>query len=493
MQRRAQALRRHHSVPYPRRSSAINVGRHAFKPSGSSSPFEARLCCDADRPLQISPKFIFDMTYCARVLRCFVALGATMLTATGCDNSSPPSPAPPPATTLKLSDAALPPDSARVPYGLPLHHIDVGDIDGDGLADLILASHVANRVDAYFQHPQRNFSWGSSLDSAGYHPNGTLFLASGGGTPYVLLNAETKNAVQFYRLAADARLDVVGAIDAPAPALSAVAQSPSGAFALAVAGKSGDNLHIFNPVDPGSLDDVKPEIVQLATRPGRRVSGLVAANLDHEATPSFVATLQQEGRVIRITASRSGASDVGDIWSTDRRTAADFVLPVDFDGDGDDDLFVLGQQLPDALLLLNDGLKGFRERRFNLETPGARSGAVISEADGSVMLWAAMASTITVFRWESGGRESSPKRVVINRAGRDWLRFAVADLDADGHSDLVLGSSVGMVPPTAIFGPLFDKLESIGAWLSGVGLEKSETAPEPLGNGIETTPPPPSR
>ena len=48
----------------------------------------------------------------------------------------------------------------------------------------------------------------------------------------------------------------------------------------------------------------------------------------------------------------------------------------------------------------------------------------------------------------------------------DWLRLAVADLDADGNHDLVIGSSIGALPLSVVYGPLTPQLEPIGLWLS---------------------------
>jgi hypothetical protein len=41
-------------------------------------------------------------------------------------------------------------------------------------------------------------------------------------------------------------------------------------------------------------------------------------------------------------------------------------------------------------------------------------------------------------------------------------------LDGDGHQDLVMGSAVGNLPLTAVYGPLAPKLDAIGAWLEAL-------------------------
>jgi hypothetical protein len=238
---------------------------------------------------------------------------------------------------------------------------------------------------------------------------------------------------------------------------------------LAVAQRGGAQIRVFKGLDLARPDLTEPLVVPATPRLTRHVGDLVAADLKGDGIASFIATVPEEGQVVRLSADDTNSVGVHEVWSTDRLSAADQSLPVDFDGDGDDDLFLLGQNLPRAVLLLSDDSGGFIERSFPLPGRGARSGALIMESDGTLLLWATAKRSITVLRWPPDRRNRDPSRIVFEPAGRDWMRFAIADLDRDGHDDMVLGSSVGFTPPTVLYGPLDPKLDAIIRWLEGRG------------------------
>ena len=406
-----------------------------------------------------------------------IALCVPLVFFAGCDESRPPVP-PPSESASPLSTDGLPPDAALIPYALPLEHIGVGDLDGDGRADVALVSHVSSRADVFLQQPDRQFSHGAALDDVGFHPNGTLFITDANNQRYFLLNAETTNSVKVYRAASGGRLKPFGALPSPSPTFSALANWPGVGPTFAVAQKGGGDIRIFKGLDPAHPELAEPVVAKATPRPTRRVMDLVAADLRGDGSASFVATVPQEGLVVRLSRADDDTVAVHEVWSTDRRAAADLSLPVDFDGDGDEDLFLLGQSLNRVVLLLGDGAGGFTERSFPLSSPGAQSGAVITESDGSLMLWAAFKRTVTVLRWSADGRDRDPTEKVFERVGRDWIRFASSDLDNDGHDDLILGSSVGFIPPAVLYGPLYPNLDAVVAWLEGSS-DENPTSPEP--------------
>jgi len=366
-----------------------------------------------------------------------------------------------------------------IPYALTLEHIGIGDLDGDDREDVALVSHVSNRADVFLQQPDRQFSHGVALEGIGFHPNDTLFVTDDTGRRYLLLNAETTNSVRIYPGAAKSPLKPLGALPAPSPTFSAATIWPGVGLTLAVAQKGGGQIRIFKGLDPSHPDRSDPVVVEATPRSTRHVGDLAAADLNGDGAASFIASVPQDGRVVRLSPEDGDSVGVHEVWSTDRLSAADLILPVDFDGDGDEDLFLLGQGLPRAVLLLSDAAGGFSERSFPLPGRGARSGVVITESDGSLMLWATAKRTITVLRWPASRRDRKPSRTVFEPAGRDWMRFATADLDRDGHNDLVLGSSVGFTPPTVLYGPLFPNLDAIVGWLEGSAAESGSSVVGP--------------
>ncbi len=128
------------------------------------------------------------------------------------------------------------------------------------------------------------------------------------------------------------------------------------------------------------------------------------------------------------------------------------VNPMDFDGDGDLDVFIGSRSVvgvygvtPDQLLLENQGDGTFRnitERTANdLKDAGMVTAATWADLDGD-----GKPDLITVSDWGSpaifhnNGRRLSRVRSSLDTLDGWWNSVAAADLDADGDLDLVLGN-----------------------------------------------------
>jgi hypothetical protein len=409
-----------------------------------------------------------------------------LLGLTGCSEPTPP----PPADELSAADEVAAPENAvSVDFPHTLHHIRAADLDGDGRLDLTLASHVSSWIESFYQETDRSFSASGPLKNPGFHPNGTLVMTDDEGQGYILLNAETANAVRTYRASRGAAADFIGEVPAPAPELSILVDWPSWGNTLAVVPKTGAQLHLhqgFRPSDPATA---RLDVIELSERSHLRLAGLTAADLDGSGTPALIVSVLREGRLVAIRPASPDKVRVDDIWSFDRSQFLHVVLPVDFDGDGLDDLILLGEQKPDATLLLSDGKGGFTERRFPIlahdAQRGVQSAELTRESDGSLLLWAFGERGLVVLRWGSD-RSQPPERFVYVRPGPDKVRLAAADLDGDGHEDLVMGSSVGFVPTTVLYGPLLPRLDEIGAWLGA--LARQEDAAREAARSVRMAP-----
>jgi hypothetical protein len=393
------------------------------------------------------------------------------LVATGCDKSPPP--APPEAQVDAASSPALAPvawpeGTVAIDYPFTLQHIDAGDLDGDGRLDLTLAAHVESRVETFYQQADRGFRGSGPLDNPGFHPNGTLTLVGGDGQRYLVLNAETANALRAYRARAGTAAQPAGETTARAPTESIAVTWPAGwGRTLAVISKAGATVLLYPDYDP-ALPGASTSVTALPTeRAHLRAAGLTAADLRGQGVPSLLVAIPHEGRLAAITPTSPGQVQVDEVWNFGSLSGIETILPIDFNGDGLQDLFLLGQVRQDAVLLLNNGAGGFDLSSFPLDSkpyhPGVRSGALTQDTDGSLLLWAGMEGSLVVWRWGQD-RDLPPERLVFNRPGRDPIRFAAADLDGDGHQDLVMGSAVGNLPLTAVYGPL----APIGAWLEAL-------------------------
>ncbi len=130
------------------------------------------------------------------------------------------------------------------------------------------------------------------------------------------------------------------------------------------------------------------------------------------------------------------------------------VVPGDFDGDGDVDLFVGSRSVarrygaaPQSYLLKNDGTGHFRNVTAEVAPALAEAGMVTDavwtdyDGDGNVDLvvvgeW----MPVTVFRNEGDGTFSKVGVPGLEKSHGWWNAVTAADMDGDGDEDLILGN-----------------------------------------------------
>ncbi len=130
------------------------------------------------------------------------------------------------------------------------------------------------------------------------------------------------------------------------------------------------------------------------------------------------------------------------------------VVPGDFDGDGDVDLFVGGRVVarrygasPRSYLFENDGTGHFRDVSSDLAPDVAMAGMVTSarwvdyDRDGGLdLVVAGEWMPVRVFRQEEGRFVERTAEVGLSETAGWWNTIEVADLDDDGRPDLILGN-----------------------------------------------------
>lgn len=133
----------------------------------------------------------------------------------------------------------------------------------------------------------------------------------------------------------------------------------------------------------------------------------------------------------------------------------------DITGDGYSDVLIAGDDPPKVMLLIGDGLGGFRERReWTVQGPVRAIAVGDVTGDGRADLLVAAAAPPRVFVWAGGdqGRFDRPSVFSLPEEGGEPVTLRVADLNGDGQGDLILaqsqgitwafGSAQGLRPPT---------------------------------------------
>lgn len=404
----------------------------------------------------------------------------------GCERAAdPPSsdpasgvaePSPVAATAVSLPDRAT-----TVDYPYTIEMMDATDLDGDGLLDLTLSSHVESQVVTIFQQAPREFGDPWLYPTAGYHPNGVVALdtASGQRPATVALSAEVPNRLRLYEVFTDQPPVLVHQVVAPSPRHTRLLDWPGVDRALAMASKATSVVRIFPGFGIDTPTDRQPLEVTVGPRLVDRIAGVAVAPLTRDGPSHFLVAVPgtAEGRLVAVGPAPEGEIGQQVLWTFDATVKPSYVLPVDFDQDGDTDLFVLGETSSDAFLLVNDGMGAYELETFGLSTERVHAAALAPTADGGLQLWVGGPGRLELLQW-GAARSAPPDRQVFNAPRKGWLRLLSADIDGDGNADLLIGSSISAVPLTLIFGPLDGQTRSqLSDWLGGLATAEASTSP----------------
>jgi hypothetical protein len=279
----------------------------------------------------------------------------------------------------------------------PSANVSVGDLDGDGDLDIVLAK---GRHDPYVDKVLLN-------DGKGH------FVTSDLGP-----TADRTYTAALADLDGDGDLDVVVSNDAPDRKLL---YFNDGKGRFAVAGTWGDPKWSTRNAAIADLNgDGRPDVIA-ANRPG----------------PSYVCLNDGHGKLLSPCIAIPAES-------------ATSIVPADFDTDGHIDLAVPSRDGGQSRIYFNDGKAGFaRTIAFGPTDAAARVGAAADfDGDGAIDLAVGdeAAASLTVYMNDGKGRLTPGFHIADKQ--RTPYALTAADLNGDRHPDIVLGYTEG---PHSIF------------------------------------------
>ena len=272
--------------------------------------------------------------------------------------------------------------------------VAVGDVDGDGAADVVVAEH-----DSYDVHALRNVGTGELVPFAR-----SPFAAASGERAHT-------HEIALADLDGDGALDVL-TTNANDHAISVLRGDGRGGFSAATG--SPFRTPARHPYD-----------------------ALAIADFDGDHRLDVMVPLLRDGRIALLRGQGGGvlAGSAGDCVAVSARPG--YVLAGDFDRDGDVDLVGSHDDTGVLDVLRNDGRGMFNATTVELPQPIWGLAAADFDGDGEVDLacGAQNGSDVQLLRGDGRGT-FAPWRAVC--AGRLANHVAAGDLDGDGRADLVV-------------------------------------------------------
>jgi hypothetical protein len=198
------------------------------------------------------------------------------------------------------------------------------------------------------------------------------------------------------------------------------------------------------------------------------VDYMAAVDANRDGLLDLLVVEQQQGQKprrasLRLSDGKGGFADKTREWGLTDFPVSGLLLAADFDNDGFEDVFAMGQPSPDALtanrakkgemvtrLFLNNGGKGFRDVTVAAGfIPSTRitcwqlhySGATAADLDNDGLIDVVVPDLeaipgLRVYRNLGGGRFALAAELPIKKVGKSHACVAAADIDGDGRLEL---------------------------------------------------------
>ncbi len=317
--------------------------------------------------------------------------------------------------------------------------LEVCDLDGDGLKDLLIMSHGGNELDVYKNMGNRKFECVQKVKEVGFHPNGVrAYDQNGDGrADVVLVSCEGKHTYQVYSVGSDGKL-------------SFVSEHPVGitVYSMEIADLDGNgNIDAVMGTGPGGIahevvvvygaTTSEPKITVLKTSHWRTLYPKIG-DVNNDGKPDIVVMNADTSR-LSIFINKGDRNFEQKLISTPKGVAREVEL-ADLNRDGTLDYLLPYEVGKIALIIYNDGT-GMEKSRETIAAPsfGLRYGNVYMDAEKTLIGFGEEKRVFFTMK-KVGDTSWSPLKEV-KAGGKPW-RFRFEDLDKDGKLDVVFLNSV---------------------------------------------------
>ncbi len=336
----------------------------------------------------------------------------------------------------------------------------VDDLDGNGLPDLIFTSHGPSFTQPFYQDSPRKWRKGPKIMEVGFHPNGIIGLP--GPSKTFISVSEGVNQLICMRPDQKTGLRVEGSVGIAQPRFTTQFKWPGWGLSLAVSPFSGQIVSILKNFDPetcrgGGSYYLVPKEPGVHDIPGR----IEAADIDSDGIAELLFTTRRTDELWQIKYPGVGEKPLLErLWKFPGGRA-EWIIPFDFDLDGDLDLIVPQAVTSELTILENDGQGTFKPN-YNISfpvPPGPSYTEIKRDENGDVII-AAGAYHFMVLMRISGGNWKDIETLRLPVAV--WPSYInLGDIDRDGSLDLVATMKGSGTAPLIVYGPLWRNFEKL--------------------------------